>query len=201
MATQAHCLFCFEVLVASYDDERKTATLQRMQDLWELYLTSRLPRPGGGQQGDDEDEQTDNDDDDDDDDDDETDNDMDEQASDPDDEPVRAPIPRSRPARLAGLSSATSSGMSTPSSVSAASSSRTTPLTLPSSSSNSSRSSLFSMRNPSRASQQRPVEPSRPLFVTWSAVGRAGHKSLRGCIGTFEAQPIETGLRNYALTS
>ena len=190
MATQAHCLFCFEVLVASYDDERKTASLQRVQDLWELYLTSRLPRPIAHQRND-EDEPTD----------DETDDNIDEEASDPDDEPVRAPIPRLRPARLAGLSSATSSGISTPSSMSAASSSRTTPLTLPSSSSNSSRSSLFSMRNPSRTAQQRPVEPSRPLFVTWSAVGRAGHKSLRGCIGTFEAQPIETGLRNYALTS
>jgi hypothetical protein len=40
-----------------------------------------------------------------------------------------------------------------------------------------------------------------PLFVTWDTRGRSGSKSLRGCIGTFEAQELEDGLRSYALTS
>jgi len=40
---------------------------------------------------------------------------------------------------------------------------------------------------------------SCPLFVTWNTVG-AG-PSLRGCIGTFSAQPLHEGLREYALTS
>ena len=40
-----------------------------------------------------------------------------------------------------------------------------------------------------------------PLFITWNTVSRSGHKSLRGCIGTFEAQELEYGLRSYALTS
>ena len=40
-----------------------------------------------------------------------------------------------------------------------------------------------------------------PLFITWNTVSRSGNKSLRGCIGTFEAQELEDGLRSYALTS
>ena len=40
-----------------------------------------------------------------------------------------------------------------------------------------------------------------PLFVTWNTLSRSGHKSLRGCIGTFEAQELTEGLRTYALTS
>jgi hypothetical protein len=40
-----------------------------------------------------------------------------------------------------------------------------------------------------------------PLFVTWNTVKRDGTKSLRGCIGTFEPQDLDDGLRSYALTS
>ncbi|CRG85663.1 AMME syndrome candidate gene 1 protein [Talaromyces islandicus] len=40
-----------------------------------------------------------------------------------------------------------------------------------------------------------------PLFVTWDLISRHGHKSLRGCIGTFEAQELSKGLKNYALIS
>lgn len=40
-----------------------------------------------------------------------------------------------------------------------------------------------------------------PLFVTWNVVGRDGHRSLRGCIGTFEDQELEDGISSYALTS
>lgn len=40
-----------------------------------------------------------------------------------------------------------------------------------------------------------------PLFITWNTLSRSGSKSLRGCIGTFEAQELEDGLRSYALTS
>lgn len=43
--------------------------------------------------------------------------------------------------------------------------------------------------------------PPRPLFVTWSKLSRSGVRNLRGCIGTFDAQPLETGLRSYALTA
>lgn len=40
-----------------------------------------------------------------------------------------------------------------------------------------------------------------PLFVTWNLISRHGHKSLRGCIGTFEAQKLSLGLQEYALIS
>ncbi|WYZ34285.1 hypothetical protein EsH8_I_000561 [Colletotrichum jinshuiense] len=41
-----------------------------------------------------------------------------------------------------------------------------------------------------------------PLFVTWNTVSpRSGHRSLRGCIGTFEAQDLADGLSSYSLTS
>ncbi|KAF2664345.1 hypothetical protein BT63DRAFT_429842 [Microthyrium microscopicum] len=40
-----------------------------------------------------------------------------------------------------------------------------------------------------------------PLFVTWDTKSRSGNKSLRGCIGTFEAQELEDGLLGYARTS
>ncbi|KAL5120355.1 hypothetical protein ACEQ8H_001645 [Pleosporales sp. CAS-2024a] len=45
------------------------------------------------------------------------------------------------------------------------------------------------------------VDTTSPLFVTWNTVSQSGEKRLRGCIGTFEAQELETGLRDYALTS
>ncbi|AEO68061.1 0dff9ff7-82ca-4338-8d1e-2d91d537ae71 [Thermothielavioides terrestris] len=41
-----------------------------------------------------------------------------------------------------------------------------------------------------------------PLFVTWNTVSpRHGGRSLRGCIGTFEAQELDEGLASYALIS
>lgn len=46
---------------------------------------------------------------------------------------------------------------------------------------------------------------SAPLFVTWNTLssgsGSGSDVSLRGCIGTFEAQPLSTGLPEYALIS
>lgn len=37
---------------------------------------------------------------------------------------------------------------------------------------------------------------SAPLFITWNK-----HGDLRGCIGTFRALPIESGVKKFALTS
>jgi AMME syndrome candidate gene 1 protein len=47
---------------------------------------------------------------------------------------------------------------------------------------------------------EQPVVTESPLFVTWNTI-QSGHRSLRGCIGTFESQKLETGLASYALTS
>lgn len=40
-----------------------------------------------------------------------------------------------------------------------------------------------------------------PLFVTWNADSDGHGYSLRGCIGTFEAQAIEEGVSSYAVTA
>ncbi|KAL3951907.1 hypothetical protein ACCO45_013624 [Purpureocillium lilacinum] len=42
---------------------------------------------------------------------------------------------------------------------------------------------------------------STPLFVTWNTVEDDGDTSLRGCIGTFEAQPLAVGIPEYAVIS
>lgn len=45
------------------------------------------------------------------------------------------------------------------------------------------------------------ADESFPLFVTWNTVSSTGSSRLRGCIGTFEAQPLQQGLEEYALIS
>ena len=42
------------------------------------------------------------------------------------------------------------------------------------------------------------IGPCSPLFVTWNT---GASRRLRGCIGTFEPQPLYEGLADYALTS
>ncbi|KAI0104710.1 AMMECR1 domain-containing protein [Nemania sp. FL0031] len=82
-------------------------------------------------------------------------------------------------------SSASASGPSTPSSGSTLSLDADTPAT--------STSSL-----PTETA----VITETPLFVTWNTVSAgSGHTSLRGCIGTFEAQELDEGLSSYAVTS
>lgn len=47
-----------------------------------------------------------------------------------------------------------------------------------------------------------PAITESPLFVTWNTVSpRTGNTSLRGCIGTFEAQDLDEGLSSYSITS
>ncbi|KAF1987600.1 hypothetical protein K402DRAFT_330232 [Aulographum hederae CBS 113979] len=90
-----------------------------------------------------------------------------------------------------------------PSSSSVPSASSSTPsLTAGSSaaSKSSSRSSLFSFKRSKKNKSSSDLD-EHPLFVTWNTISRSGNKSLRGCIGTFEAQELSEGLRSYALTS
>ncbi|KAI1433805.1 AMMECR1 domain-containing protein [Xylaria sp. CBS 124048] len=87
--------------------------------------------------------------------------------------------------RLAHDSASADSSVSTPSSSSTVSLANSTPAT--------STSSLPAAD---------PVSSKFPLFVTWNTLSRSsGHTSLRGCIGTFEAQELSDGLYSYALTS
>ncbi|RPA75585.1 hypothetical protein BJ508DRAFT_418059 [Ascobolus immersus RN42] len=48
------------------------------------------------------------------------------------------------------------------------------------------------------AAEKDGVLTSAPLFVTWNKRRADGEKELRGCIGTFTAQPIEEGVKEYA---
>ncbi|KAL4897797.1 AMMECR1 domain-containing protein [Aspergillus ambiguus] len=72
-------------------------------------------------------------------------------------------------------------------------------------SNNSSHSMLSSSTSITTASSQstrlKQKDRQYPLFVTWNTLSRSGHKSLRGCIGTFEPHELSEGLKSYALTS
>lgn len=66
----------------------------------------------------------------------------------------------------------------------------------------SSGSSLSLATETSATSADSELITESPLFVTWNTISRrSGHRSLRGCIGTFEAQDLDSGLSEYALTS
>ncbi|KAK2763747.1 hypothetical protein FQN54_009363 [Arachnomyces sp. PD_36] len=103
-----------------------------------------------------------------------------------------------RISRLQGLSPSGSSTASTPSSLSSTSS-RSTLTNASSVSSPSSHTSAFVSQLGSKPSPT--AGQTFPLFVTWNTLSRHGHKSLRGCIGTFDGQELEEGLKSYALTS
>ena len=172
MATHAHCVYCFDVLAASLEHQTPL-TLAQTQELWDQYNEVQSCEVDG------EDEPTVDGDD----------------AATQDDRAPRSFRLRTGFDRLTVPSPSSASSSSTPST-----SSSRTPVSTLGSSSNSSNSSFFSF---GRRSQpiQRCTDQDRPLFVTWNTIDRSGSKTLRGCIGTFEAQELEDGLRSYALTS
>ncbi|TLD23995.1 hypothetical protein PspLS_06468 [Pyricularia sp. CBS 133598] len=51
------------------------------------------------------------------------------------------------------------------------------------------------------SSSAAPAPKESPLFVTLNTIHPRRGSQLRGCIGTFEPQPLEEGLASYALTS
>ncbi|KAJ9647185.1 hypothetical protein H2199_002172 [Coniosporium tulheliwenetii] len=183
MATLAHCAYCFEILSASIE-KRQPLHLKQVEELWDKYNAPS-----------DEDEAEHHDDDDDDEDEDE------------DMEEVPAPEQRTttslRPAaisRLLAPSPRSSSSSSVPSTASSVSVNGTSSSAATSKS--SSRSSFFStLGRRSKPTESPSSYADYPLFVTWNTVSRSGHKLLRGCIGTFEGQKLDDGLRSYALTS
>ena len=200
MATTAHCLYCFESLSASLE-KRKGLTLKQVEQLWAQYqveqsrqeLGQSTPETLKNRGGDAE--MTDVDDD----------ESLDGEEGDGDDEDekstkdklatpstLRPPVT----SRLQAPSPASAS--STPSTLSATSSQ----VALGESSNSSSKSSFFSFGRKSQSqSPMTQKDEEHPLFVTWNTINSRGHKSLRGCIGTFEAQELSKGLRSYALTS
>ncbi|MCJ1373832.1 hypothetical protein MMC20_005062 [Loxospora ochrophaea] len=194
MASVAHCLYCFEVLAASFN-KRDALTLAEVEDLWSQYQAKTKPETVDDSEmteaSDNDPEPEENIEEEEDDEDDEEEEDEEEEALEPPSIPSSLQPPSI--SRLQAPSPASASTSSTPSTVSS-SSSRLAPS---STSSKSSGSSFFSFgrRTPSHK------EPEYPLFITWNTISKRGHKSLRGCIGTFEPHDLASGLKSYALTS
>ncbi len=192
MATTGHCAYCFEVLVADLEN-RKPLSYRQVQDLWEQYQLLGKPKADGheaavledGDEPDDEDGEMDG-----------VEEEEDEQEADGMQEQKQPPSTLQLPsisrlqAPSSGPPSSSSSSLSTPSSHATSKSSSAT--------------SFFSTTP--RSKQPSPTappkeEPPHPLFITWSTLSPHHQKSLRGCIGTFDPQPLPTGLKSYALTA
>ncbi|OAP59793.1 hypothetical protein AYL99_04795 [Fonsecaea erecta] len=207
MASPAHCFYCFEVLSASFE-RRDPPTLPKVLEWYEAYKTARQPS-GRATAGDEElengkrpakvmdseeedrggDEEEEEDEEEDDDAGEEEIQRFDRRHNNSNAGPQLASISRLQ----ASSSSSRSSSASSPSLFSASSSN--SQLT------NSSSTTSSSSHTRSTYASQLSATESYPLFVTWNTVGRSGNKALRGCIGTFEALPLATGLSTYALTS
>jgi hypothetical protein len=175
MANVAQCYYCFEALLASFEG-REPASLAAIEALWEQYeQTQKLSALEGQTEEDPEQQQSANEDDD---------------VSLSSSGLKKLPIPRI--SRLQSEMSASSSTATTPSSAS-------------NTSANSQQSSSTNITTPGSVSeanaQLQSPDQRYPLFVTWNTISRSGHKSLRGCIGTFEGQELAAGLKSYALTS
>ncbi|KAK5800272.1 hypothetical protein VI817_002484 [Penicillium citrinum] len=176
MANAAQCYYCFETLSASFED-REPASLAAIKALWEQHeqfkKLSQLKEDTHPGEDVEGGEESVND------------------------------LPRSnRP-----------QGLQVPSihrlqnrAPSDSSSTATTPSSTSNMSSNSQFSSSTAVTTPGSqsdvpVSQDKSKDQRYPLFVTWNTISRSGSKSLRGCIGTFEAQDLSKGLKSYALTS
>lgn len=173
MANAAQCYYCFETLSASFED-REPASLAAINALWEQYEQFKK---------------------------------LSQLKEDPHaDEDVEGgeesliDLPRSnRPQNLSvhRLQNRAPSDSS---------STATTPSSTSNMSSNSQLSGSTAVTTPGSqsdvpTSQDKAKDQRYPLFVTWNTISRSGSKSLRGCIGTFEAQDLPAGLKSYALTS
>ncbi|KAJ5773599.1 hypothetical protein N7457_008495 [Penicillium paradoxum] len=180
MANAAQCYYCFESLLASFED-REPATLAAVESLWEQHeQTKKLSKLR---------EQTEEDD-----------TDLQQSVNENEDDDSNQSSQSSNRANKLQLPSVgrLQSQLSTPSSAATSSSSpsNTSSNSLQSSSTNVTTPSAF--ETPSRLESP---DQRYPLFVTWNTLSRSGHKSLRGCIGTFEGQELAAGLKSYALTS
>lgn len=177
MATQAHCAYCFESLVASFE-RRHPLSLANVEDLWEQYKSSDAvdgvdnSTTPGTKDGDEDSEIT---------------------VVDGEEPQAARPAAISRLLKRNEDSSKASSSSSLPSTASTNSSREASGSETPA-------SSLSSMSSGSPLPSKRQKREQHPLFVTWNTHNRYGDKSLRGCIGTFTAQDLEDGLHSYALT-
>ena len=188
MATTAHCLYCFESLSASLE-KREALSLRQVEELWAQYEIATGLRQADlsvftGSEANPKDHVMIDD---------------DEDYSEKDEikgeaQVVPSVLHLTGISKLQAPSPADASSSSTPSTISTTSSQAA----LGESSKSSSKSSFFS---PAQQPQSPVVEKEEvhPLFVTWNTLNSRGYKSLRGCIGTFEAQELSLGLKSYAL--
>ena len=213
MASPAHCFYCFECLSASFSGS-EPPKLSVIEDLWDefeaskdLSLVSDDDDPEGqgeAEVGSDRSQNT------------AVETDHSNEGSQGDrtgtamvreqsgTRPETLKLPSVGRLQEAASASTRSSNSSTPSALSTSSSrSVLTSATSVTSPPSSASASLFSQTK----GANKPTHPnslagnSYPLFVTWNTLSKSGHKSLRGCIGTFEAQELADGLKSYALTS
>ncbi|KAL4908067.1 hypothetical protein BDW74DRAFT_115406 [Aspergillus multicolor] len=180
MATPAHCFYCFESLAASYDGE-DPISLATVEELWERYEQfKKLSELQDSQENEAPGQQPVND------------NEVSGQGVQSTSRPQTIKLPEID--RLQAQAASDSSASTTPSTMSNKSSSSIF-------SSATTSSSISSQSDTPAGQRQRPSNQKYPLFVTWNTVSKSGRKSLRGCIGTFEAQELSHGLKSYALTS
>lgn len=203
MASPSHCIYCFECLAASYK-RHEPIDLAAVEELWERYEQSKKPaslqdisNTVSQRDSDDLGQQVVVEEDDDEDD-------VDEELDTTQHGSIKSKSSRPQAIKLPSVSRLRSQLASDSSSAS------TTPSVMSTNSSRSILSSSTTATTPISESaqpetaemrQQRSKDQRYPLFVTWDTLSKNGHKSLRGCIGTFEAQELAEGLKSYALTS
>jgi len=148
MATVGQCMFCFEVLQASFQN-RDPPRLSQVEELYQEYARAQEEREQAG------------------------------------DGESKAQQERNTDSN----SSKSSKNAPSPNSGDSSGASHT-----------SSSTSLSSV--PSTSTHAPGKEPSYPVYVTWNTLSRtSGSKHLRGCLGTFEACPLESGLSRFSLAS
>lgn len=172
MATQAHCAFVFEVL-SVYFEKRQSLSLSQVEQLWEEWQNAENPNADASAGAVEDDSE------------------MTDAETEPEEQPPKSNAISRLLNRKTGSESSSSSSLPSTRTGSSSASQRSEGTATPASSVSS------------RSTSQRPGRYAKfPLFVTWNThSSRTGHKSLRGCIGTFEAQELEHGLRTYALTA
>ncbi|CAI7609443.1 unnamed protein product [Penicillium pancosmium] len=192
MANAAQCYYCFETLSASFEN-REPASLAAVEALWEQHEQSKklsdLEARGEGAPSDEDAE-------------DDEEPCLSESVNDDDDGDAKRPSKSNRPQGLK-LRSINRLQNQIPSDSSSAA---TTPSSASNTSSNSQLSSSTAVTTPGSlsdvpGSRNKSTDQKYPLFVTWNTISRSGSKSLRGCIGTFEAQDLPAGLKSYAKSS
>jgi len=184
MATVEHCLYCFEALAADLE-KRTPMTLHQVQASWADYPKGLEDGEGDVEGLSEQEAEVD---------DGESSDTSEQEAS---SKPTRPKLHNPAVLRLA----APSTGTSTPSSTSSSSLAPSTTTSTPASSTYSPSPSFTPIGIGRRSSQRSNTITESPLFVTWNKCFPNTAPRLRGCIGTFESQPLATGLASYALTS